>query len=204
MQKKFQSDKKNPFILHFDSIQKPWINPLQPLSQEFIRYLSQTPQTMLDLLGHSSTPLTVLKQKPNPKSIPIVYLLDYQSILSTQVSLFSLLMHKQPETRYHIYLIGINLMPETQAEFQKLIANQADLTFLNQSPFQTRLNVVPQTILKFDLPTLLKPLDKVIYLNSDLLAEVDLTDLYQTPLKKTYAAVVKDASSAEFKILFQR
>ena len=192
LKKTFQADLKHPFILHFNADQKPWSNPLQPLTQEFIRYLPKIPQAVLNLLGHVPGPLTILKQKPNPKAIPIVYLLDYQSILSTQVSLFSLLMYKRPETRYHIYIIGVNLMPEIQAEFKKLVSDAVDITFLNQPPFQTQLTITPQTILKFDLPTLLKPLDKVIYLNSSLLAQDDLTDLYQTPLKKTYAAVVKD------------
>ena len=192
LQKAFQADLKHPFILHFDAAQKPWTNPLQPLCREFIHYLPQIPQAVLSLLGYVPTSYTTLKKKPDSKSIPIVYILDYQSILSTQVSLFSLLMHKRPETRYHIYLIGVNLMPETEAEFKKLIGNQADLTVLNQPPFLTQLSITPQTILKFDLPTLLKSLDKVIYLNGSLLVQDDLTELYHTPLKKTYAAVVKD------------
>ncbi len=183
---------QRPFILHFDAADKPWTNPLLPNTSAFTKYLPSIPQAFLNLLGHMPTSFTQLTKKPADNVIPIAYILDYRTVVSTQVSVFSLLMHKHPKTRYHFYIIGINLMPETISEFQKLVAGQADITFLNQPPLQTRLDIQPSSILKFELPTILKPLNRVIYLNDSVLAQDDLTELYQTPLKKTYAGLVKD------------
>ena len=49
--------------------------------------------------------------------------------------------------------------------------------------------------LKFDLPDLIPHQDKVLYLDSDVIIQKDLTDLFEINIKDYYAGAVKDIAT---------
>lgn len=55
-----------------------------------------------------------------------------------------------------------------------------------------RGRVTPVAMLKFELPFLFDELDKLLYIDSDVLINADLGDFFATDISRVYAAVVKD------------
>lgn len=106
----------------------------------------------------------------------------------TGVTLYSLLQHTAPDTNYEILLLEENLTEEDLAIFSAQITgkNNISLTVIDMrskireigaDKFYTGTYAIP-IFYRLFLPEMLPQYDKVLYLDSDIIVQSDIQDLY--------------------------
>lgn len=131
------------------------------------------------------------------KVLNIVFITDlkYQAITATAI--YSLKENKNKLTKYNIFVI-MNYNDET-AKFRYLEMQDKNFNIVikryedkNNNFIKVGYYVSTAAIIKFYIPEILWDLDKVLYLDSDILVTKDLEDLYSFDIENYYAAVVED------------
>lgn len=140
---------------------------------------------------------TIMIEKPE---IHIALAADSNYIIPATVVLQSLFDHHH-EAEVHIYLL-----------FLESTLHDNDLRFLSRFIYEHKGNFVPleikneqiegfpetrhgkATLLRLCLPTLLPQLDKILYVDGDIVIKDSLVNLYQTDLSSYYIAAVKDTT----------
>lgn len=130
--------------------------------------------------------------------VNIVFITDKTYILPTKIALRSLIKHISDEYMYKIYVIFDG---EEDISFQKLMGEDIpsnvtieqiypniNLNFISQE----HLYVSKSALLKFELPNIFSYLDKILYIDGDVLIKGDLGELYEIDLEDYYLAAVKD------------
>ena len=147
------------------------------------------------------------------ETIRIAFNLDEEYVLCTGVALTSLYQHRNPERKYHVYLFADNVPEEKQALFlafsgPNFIVEVFDISdekkFKHFNRMHYAQHVSATALLKFELPQLLSGIDKVLYLDGDILIRDSLEELYDTNIAGKYAAVCKDFGAASYPAPFQR
>lgn len=117
---------------------------------------------------------------------------DNNYVIATVVTITSLLKNKNKDSKYEIRVLGNNLTPENI----KLIEKTGVKVIPHQSSFSkfegTHLFVSSTDLFKFDLADALSDWDKVLYLDTDMIIQGDLSELFGTDLGDNYVAAVKD------------
>lgn len=149
--------------------------------------------------------------KNNPE-INICMITDDNYIMPTSVAIHSMIVNKG-NGKYNFYIITSNLSEESEKAFKnferedvsvKIIRENAQKRFEGFHVFSNDSICVASisALLKFIIPDLLPSLDKVLYLDGDLIVENDLSELYSTELGDNYAATVLDVSKVYWKSEF--
>lgn len=149
--------------------------------------------------------------KNNPE-INICMITDDNYIMPTSVAIHSMIVNKG-NGKYNFYIITSNLSEESEKAFKnferedvsvKIIRENAQKRFEGFHVFSNNSICVASisALLKFIIPDLLPSLDKVLYLDGDLIVENDLSELYSTELGDNYAATVLDVSKVYWKSEF--
>lgn len=130
-------------------------------------------------------------------TIPIVLMADKNYVIPTSVMLGSLYLNKKPDTDYNITILADNMDEETTSIFESQSNSKFNIKVLNiDNPYKNYVNNNPNmsctTFLKFEIPSILKDFEKVIYIDTDTIILQDLSELYSIDLKETYAGVVLD------------
>lgn len=126
--------------------------------------------------------------------IDIVFITDNNYAIPTSIAISSLYYNSEITTDYHVYILGVNLSKDFS---DILISSGTNITII---PIENRYqkfdfdheHVSKAALSKFNICEILPELSKVIYLDSDIIVQKDLLELYQIDLKNSYAAVVKD------------
>jgi len=137
-------------------------------------------------------------------TIPICLITDKNYVMPTEVLIQSLLKNKEKNTQYRIIILTDNIDQKSKDELQSLQSNNFDIEVIEIiNPYLKLKNinkyVTNSAFLKFDIPFILKDYEKVIYLDVDIIVQHDLSELYDTDLKNTYAGVVEDFTIIKFK-----
>lgn len=134
------------------------------------------------------------------KAIPVAFICDDNYALPTAVAITSMGLSKKRSTRYEIYILGVGLSEDSKKRLSSLNREDMAVTILDKSfsekqaqVVQVRERVTPAALLKFDLPIIFSQQEKILYLDSDMLIQKDLEELYNTDLGNAYAGVVNDA-----------
>ncbi len=133
------------------------------------------------------------------KIINTVYITDDKYALITAVSIMSLKKHKNCDYIYNVYVLAsslsvqstkkLNLMSE-QGFAIKIIEVKPDI---NEADYVIKtISATPTSMFKFKIPNLLPGIPKVIYLDSDMIVQTDLAELWSTNLEDYYAAAVPE------------
>ncbi|NIZ19670.1 glycosyltransferase family 8 protein [Entomospira culicis] len=133
--------------------------------------------------------------------IPVVLAINDAYLQQAKVLIYSLYDNAKEETRYDVYILHYKLSLETQEAleiFYKKENFRGRLTFLGMSEAQWQS--IPfvgkwgkETNYRLFLPNLLPHLDKIIYLDADVLVLADLTEYYALDLKETaFGSVIED------------
>lgn len=132
-------------------------------------------------------------EKADSPDLPIVLITDDNYIKPTIVTITSLLMNKYHNTNYKIYVIGNKLSEESQKLFSAF-ENVELLHVKNDfSAFEgTHQHVSAAALFKFKIPELFPQYNKILYLDTDMIIQQDLSELFKTDITNHYAAVVKD------------
>ena len=133
------------------------------------------------------------------KTIQLCFITDENYVRPTAVAIASLKANKASDSAYEIHIVcrsvageGVRLLRSLANDgFSIDIIEDATLP-VDESRVSLVRHVSPAAIFKFFIPELLPNLDRVIYLDSDILIQGDLAELWQTDIESAYAAVVKD------------
>lgn len=132
-------------------------------------------------------------------SINLVMITDKKYILTTIVAIRSIVAHVNADYCYHLYIIAdyeVQKLWESEYKNEKYPDN-LHISFVDASVASMgiecqHLYVSQAALLKFRIPELLPQLDKVLYMDGDILVRGDLIELYKTDINAYYAAAVKD------------
>lgn len=133
------------------------------------------------------------------KTINIAMITDDNYVMPTLVAIKSMTLNKEKNSAYIINILTNNLSKQNIEKLEAInskfctinIVNKGELIEKYQDITQDR-HVTYTALLKFFLPSIFKELDKILYLDSDIIVQKDLSELYQTNIDDYYAGVIKD------------
>lgn len=130
-------------------------------------------------------------------NINVCFITDESYAMPTGVAIQSLIENASKKSRYNIYIVAVNLDEKSIKNLKKLQTNKCRIIIKQTENIYADINtkhphVSKAALLKFNLPNILSNLDKVLYLDGDILVLNDLSELYNTDLNNKYAGVVKD------------
>lgn len=129
--------------------------------------------------------------------VAVAFICDSHYVIPTAVAITSLIYNKNPDTYYDIYIIAAGLSEQETEKFYEFRGSNADIHIITVSleKFEDTpnfLHITSAAYLKFDLPDLIPNQDKVLYLDSDVIIQKDLSDLFEININNYYAGAVKD------------
>lgn len=138
------------------------------------------------------------------KNIDIVFITDDNFILPTLVAIQSLFANKNNTRIYNIYILLHNCKSAAKRDFdifnsENFVINIIELNQNVEQFTKDNFPVSPTAIFKFKLPSILNKIEKVLYIDVDVIIQSDLTELFDIDLKDNYACVVKDFHGLTFK-----
>ena len=130
------------------------------------------------------------------EDINICLILDNNYVIPTIVAITSAILNKDTSSIYNFYLIVDNLSKENIAKIKQLEQKKVNINIINTDISKYKnifvhTHVSKTACLKFDIPNLLN-LDKVLYLDGDIIVRKDLKDLYKKDISNYYLAAVRD------------
>lgn len=141
--------------------------------------------------------------------VHICLISDDNYVMPTCVAIRSIISSKLASTRYVIHVIASALSLESKSEFLRLATDSVAIDIIEKDPsvfeglhtFAEGAVCVASVsaLFKFLLPDILPGLDKVLYLDGDLICKTDLTELFSTDLGDNYAAAVPDSGQIYYK-----
>ena len=133
--------------------------------------------------------------------VNIVYITDDNYVNYLRASIKSLIKNKNKNTKIEIYVIGVDLSEKSSTKILEESKDDAHINLIKISgnllkdlKGDASLNpdVSRADNAKFFLTSILKDLDKVLYLDSDTIILKDLSKLYNTILFDNYVGAVED------------
>ena len=136
------------------------------------------------------------------KGTAVVFITDDNYALPTLVAVTSIVENKREDSVLDVYIVSDGMSAENEALFafferpyvhvHMLYPPKAERAVRNDGALLSELPANGSALLKFDLTELLPQLDKVLYLDGDVIVQEDLGGLFSTDLKENYCAAVKD------------
>lgn len=136
-------------------------------------------------------------------NIPVVFAADnnYVPIISTAIK--SLLINGSPNYNYDIIILQQNITDLNQQKMKSdLKSSNASIRFFDvkdifkQYNLNTPAHFTIEIYFRLAMPDIMKLYDKVIYLDSDLIINADLSELYKIPIGDNLLGAVQDVDSA--------
>ena len=129
--------------------------------------------------------------------VNVCFITDENYAVPTLVAVQSLIENRAKNTRYRIYIVAVNLTEEQIKKFQKLTNKKCRIYVKETNNIYDNINtshlyVSKAAMLKFNLPNMFPKLNKLAYIDGDVLILGDLFKLFNTDLNNKYAAVVAD------------
>lgn len=134
----------------------------------------------------------------------IAFISDELFALPTGVAITSLLATRNQRIRYSIHIISSGLSDDSKARLRTLSQRgiEIDIHEVDGDKFaeitSRNVHVSPTALFKFRLAEILPDLDRVLYLDGDIIVRADLTELWQTNLDDAYVAAVDDKQAERF------
>lgn len=138
-------------------------------------------------------------------AVNICMITDDNYIMPTSVAIHSMITNKGEE-QYNFYIITSNLSEESEKKFKDFEQNGVCINIIREDA-EKRFNGLHQfradsicvaslsALLKFIIPDLFPQLDRILYLDGDIIVTSDLEELYNTDLKGNYIAAVIDSGT---------
>ena len=135
------------------------------------------------------------------KKVNICFLTDDGYAMPTCVAMTSMLINKNKDSTYNIFMLCINVSEENISRFKQLEKNDFRIKIIELNDEYKKYNMEgvsasATAMYKFHIPQILKEIDKVIYLDGDIIVNSDLYELYSIDLSNKYVGVVKDICGA--------
>ena len=126
--------------------------------------------------------------------INIVFITDNKYAYPTSVAISSLFYSSNPETNYKVYVIGSDLNEETE----RLLLRSGPNIVVENIPGDVitidfkHSHVSTAAMFKFLIADIFPQLDRILYLDSDIIVQGDLKAFYNTDLGQNYIAAIPD------------
>ncbi|MBP3686953.1 MAG: glycosyltransferase [Alphaproteobacteria bacterium] len=140
-----------------------------------------------------------MKKQKNKQAINLCFICDENYALPTCVTIESLKINKSKHSEYNIYILAQNLSQNSITKLKNLQSVDMLINIIDDYSIQIDMekinierHVSIAALTKFFIPNILKSINKVIYLDSDILIQNDLYELYNTKIEDYYAGVVMD------------
>ena len=157
--------------------------------------------TLVLLIKNNKTTIPIIPKPKNNNSINIVFTTDKEYSSYLKVALKSLILNKDKDSIYNIYILSIDLNKKTQEELKTFKQNDVEISIVplklsmlkNVGNYRiiARCHVSRADLFKFFIPEMFQNFDKILYLDSDILVLRDLSSLYNTDIQDKYIAAVK-------------
>lgn len=133
--------------------------------------------------------------------INVCFLTDDGYAMPTCIAMKSMLDNKNKNTKYNIYILSTSLSEHNTVKFKELNSVDFEVKIVNLEDkykdfYMNGVSASPTAIYKFSIPEILSDLDKVIYLDGDIIVNSDLLELYNYKIGKNYIGAVKDINGA--------
>ena len=130
----------------------------------------------------------------------VYFICDENYVMPTVVAISSVIINKNREDSYDIYVVSNNLSFESTEILKKLESESTRIIIVKTDNnnkygrFVMKSTYVTTTALyKFDLPYLLPvELGKVLYLDGDIIAQKNVAPIFNEDIENVYAGVVED------------
>lgn len=129
----------------------------------------------------------------------VCFITDENYAVPTMAAIKSLI--DTQKEKMSIYVLSTGTFKDGVDCFKLLSTKNADIEVIEfeRNPYEDidtkHAHVSKAALLKFLLPNIFKDLDKILYLDSDILVLDDISDLYNIELADKYAAVVSDMAA---------
>ena len=134
--------------------------------------------------------------------IHLCFITDETYILPTATAIESLKVNKRAESRYVVHVICRDVPDEGVAKLESVASPDVQIDAItnarlpvNDSRVSLVRHVSPAAVFKFFIADILQELDRVIYIDDDVLIQGDLGELWDTDISGVYAGVVKDSQT---------
>lgn len=129
------------------------------------------------------------------KIINVVFITDENYVLPTLTALLSLKLNST--SRVNAFVITENISQNSVNSINAISDKNFNVILKRiENPYEyvntTHIHVSKAAMIKFALPNLFPEFNRILYLDSDILVEKDLTQLYDASLEDVYAAAVVD------------
>jgi len=131
--------------------------------------------------------------------VPIVLITDENYVMPTSVLITSLIVNKNENTCYKIYIFTTNISEQSKNILSSLQSKEIEIVLINNFSIEKYNDVLEKhrhvsknAIIKFFIADILICENIVLYLDSDILVFGDLYNLYHLNIEDYYAGVVKD------------
>ena len=126
----------------------------------------------------------------------VCFITDENYAMPTMVAIESLIQNNS-KNKFCVYIVAVNLSKENIANFNRLSTRKCKINIKEIDNAYANLgashpHVSKAALLKFNLSDIFPRLNKLLYLDDDILVLGDLSELYNIKLGNNYAAVVPD------------
>ena len=133
----------------------------------------------------------------------IAFISDETYIMPTCIAIQSIIENCSKLIQYNVFVFTNSCQEHSKQLIKNLENDNIKIKVIDLSTdkydcyFKESLSATPTALCKFDLAHLLPNINKILYLDCDILIQDDLYPLYNIDLGDNYAAVVKDMQLVE-------
>lgn len=136
---------------------------------------------------------------PPSEAIDIAFICDDNFALPTRVAIQSIFQNRNAAVDYHLHIVCDNISDSNKGSLTDLSSPGFTIETIEGSEQLDKksfckeyLHVSTAATLKFCLSDLFPEIDRLLYLDGDVIVQSDLTQLFETDITNVYAAVAKD------------
>ena len=130
--------------------------------------------------------------------ICVTLICDDGYVMPTVVAMVSIINTKSIDTIIDFYILADSLKTENKVILKSLENDSCKVKIVDVDSSgykgleKKHSSVSRASLLKFSIPEIIKDVDKVLYIDGDVIVKKDLSELYNITLGEKYAAVVAD------------
>lgn len=133
-------------------------------------------------------------------NINVAFITDINYAMATYVAITTIIKNININYVYSVYIFAVDMKKKDSDAFYELETENVKIYVIDSHKSNDKFliqkndgfHVSPAAIVKFELASSLSNIDKVLYLDGDIVVQNDLVDLYHVDLPDEYAAVVED------------
>lgn len=137
--------------------------------------------------------------------INLCFITDDYYAMPTCVTISSILKSKKQSTICNVYILCKDVSENKKNKFLELDSESLFIKIIDMngkedfSKYKKEgIPATPTAMYKFFIPEILKDLDKVLYLDGDIIVQKDLEELYNCDIGSNYIGAVKDTNGLDY------